>query len=87
MIRIAFVAAALLSFAACTPGIGENGACNPSDVGQCQVNLDCFVTSFDGGADAGAFCKYVCAPFGQQCPNNNYACNADGYCIPDAGTN
>jgi hypothetical protein len=86
MIRIAFAVLAMASFAACTPGIGENGACNPADLGACQVNLDCFQTNHDAGVDAGFYCKYVCGPGGQQCPNSNYACvTPPGYCVPDGG--
>jgi hypothetical protein len=90
MIRIALVVFALASFAACTPGTGENGKCNPATVGECQVNLDCFVTDADAGADAGgAVCKYVCSPgsSGQPCPSGNYTCvDPPGYCAPDGGT-
>ena len=86
MIRIALATFALASFAACTPGTGENGTCDPANVGQCQENLFCFVTNLDAGVDAGgAVCKYVCGP-SQPCPNGFYTCvSPPGFCAPDGG--
>ena len=80
---------ALTAFAACTPGTGENGACDPANVGECQVSLDCFYVNPDAGADAGgAVCKFPCGP-SSPCPTGgHYACvDPPGYCGPDAGHN
>jgi hypothetical protein len=80
MRRTLFVLFALAAFAACTPGVGENGSCVPGE-GQCQVNLDCFTLLPDGGS----ICKYVCAAGGSNCPSQSPVCTSMGYCSSDGG--
>jgi hypothetical protein len=80
MRRTLFALFALAAFAACTPGVGENGECIPNE-GQCQVNLDCISVLPDGGS----LCKYICATGGANCPRSTDVCTSEGYCSSDGG--
>ncbi len=79
MRRILLVIFAVSSFAACTPGSGENGTCNTT--ADCQVDLDCLNLLYDGGG----ICKFPCAVEGMNCPTQSPVCTATGYCSADGG--